>query len=54
MPHSPEPAQVTLRHSYLAVAILIAAGITLICGVLFILLYRAQADKEAVTAFLAQ
>src|SRR6478752_4904113 len=33
-------------------AILIAAGITLVCGVLFILLYRAQADKEAVTAFL--
>ena len=26
MPHSPEPAQVTLRRSYLAVAILIAAG----------------------------
>jgi len=34
-------------------AILIAAGITLICGVLFILLYRPKPDQEAVTAFLA-
>jgi len=34
-------------------AILIAAGITMICAVLFILLYRAKADKEFVTAFLA-
>jgi hypothetical protein len=35
-------------------AILIAAGITLICGVLFILLYRPKPDKEVVTAFLAR
>jgi len=35
-------------------AILIAAGITLICGVLFILLYHAKADKDVVTAFLAR
>jgi MFS transporter, ACS family, D-galactonate transporter len=34
-------------------AILISAGITMICGVLFILLYRAKADKEFVAAFLA-
>ncbi|MBW8709274.1 MAG: MFS transporter [Alphaproteobacteria bacterium] len=34
-------------------AILIAAGITMICGVLFLLLYRAKADKEFVDAFLA-
>ena len=32
---------------------LVAAGITLICGILFILLYHAKADKDAVTAFLA-
>ncbi|HYJ36227.1 MAG TPA: MFS transporter [Rhizomicrobium sp.] len=35
-------------------AILIAAGITLICGVLFILLYHAKADKDVVTAFFAR
>jgi len=34
-------------------AILISAGITMTCGVLFILLYRAKADKEFVVAFLA-
>ena len=34
-------------------AILISAGITMACGVLFILLYRAKADKEFVAAFLA-
>jgi ACS family D-galactonate transporter-like MFS transporter len=34
-------------------AILISAGITMTCGVLFILLYRAKADKEFVAAFLA-
>jgi sugar phosphate permease len=34
-------------------AILISAGITMICGVLFILLYRGKADKEFVTGFLA-
>ncbi len=34
-------------------AILISAGITLACALLFILLYRAKADKEFVAAFLA-
>jgi sugar phosphate permease len=34
-------------------AILIAAGVTLICAVLFILLYRAKADREHVAAFLS-
>jgi ACS family D-galactonate transporter-like MFS transporter len=34
-------------------AIVISAGITMTCGVLFILLYRAKADKEFVAAFLA-
>jgi ACS family D-galactonate transporter-like MFS transporter len=34
-------------------AILISAGITLVCALLFILLYRAKADKEFVAAFLA-
>ena len=34
-------------------AILISAGITMACAVLFILLYRAKADKEFVAAFLA-
>jgi ACS family D-galactonate transporter-like MFS transporter len=34
-------------------AILISAGVTLICGVLFIFLYRAKADKEFVAAFFA-
>jgi sugar phosphate permease len=34
-------------------AILISAAITLVCAVLFILLYRAQTDKEVVDAFLA-
>jgi ACS family D-galactonate transporter-like MFS transporter len=34
-------------------AILISAGVTMICGVLFILLYRAKADKEFVAAFFA-
>jgi ACS family glucarate transporter-like MFS transporter/ACS family D-galactonate transporter-like MFS transporter len=33
-------------------AILIAAGVTLVCAVLFILLYRAKADREHVAAFL--
>ena len=35
-------------------AILIAAGITLICGVLFVLLYRPKPDKDVVTAFFAR
>jgi len=35
-------------------AILIAAGITLICAVLFILLYRAKADRDFVAGFLAR
>jgi len=34
-------------------AIVIAAGVTLICALLFLLLYRAKADKESVEAFLA-
>ena len=34
-------------------AILISAGITMTCAVLFILLYRAKADKEFVAAFIA-
>ena len=34
-------------------AILISAGITMICGLLFLLQYRAKADKEVVTRFLA-
>lgn len=33
-------------------AILISAGITMSCGLLFILLYRAKADKDIVAAFL--
>ena len=32
-------------------AILISAGVTLACGVLFMLLYRVEADKQAVAAF---
>jgi sugar phosphate permease len=39
-------------HSF-APAILISAGVTMICAVLFILLYRPRPDKEFVTAFLA-
>jgi len=35
-------------------AILISAGITLISGVLFLLLYRVKADRERVAAFLAR
>jgi nitrate/nitrite transporter NarK len=34
-------------------AILIAAGITMVCAVLFILLYRAREDKDVVAAFSA-
>ena len=34
-------------------AILISAGITLFCAVLFLLLYRVKTDRQAVTAFLA-
>ena len=34
-------------------AILISAGVTLLCGVLFLLLYRVKPDREAVIAFLA-
>jgi ACS family D-galactonate transporter-like MFS transporter len=34
-------------------AILISAGITMICAVLFILLYRPKADKDFATGFLA-
>ena len=35
-------------------AILIAAGVTLVCGLLFLLLYRVDADRQVVTAFLAR
>ena len=35
-------------------AILIAAGITLICAVLFILLYRPKVDRDFVAGFLAR
>jgi sugar phosphate permease len=34
-------------------AIVVAAGVTLLCGVLFLLLYRVQADRQVVGAFLA-
>src|SRR6201996_2958529 len=34
-------------------AILVAAGVTLLCGVLFLALYRVKTDREAVAAFLA-
>jgi len=34
-------------------AILISAGITLVCGVLFLVLYRVKADRQVVAAFLA-
>ena len=34
-------------------AILISAAITMTCAVLFVLLYRAKADKEHVAGFLA-
>jgi len=34
-------------------AILVAAGVTLLCGVLFLALYRVKPDREAVAAFLA-
>jgi sugar phosphate permease len=34
-------------------AIVISAGVTLVCALLFLLLYRAHTDKEAVEAFLA-
>lgn len=34
-------------------AILIAAGVTMICALLFLLLYRAREDRETVQAFLA-
>ena len=34
-------------------AIVISAGVTLVCALLFLLLYRAKADKEIVEAFLA-
>jgi len=43
MPHSPEPAQVTLRHSYLAVAILIAAGY----GLTFLVFYPGVMTYDA-------
>jgi hypothetical protein len=32
---------------------LISAGITLFCGVLFLLLYRVKTDRQVVAAFLA-
>ncbi len=35
-------------------AILISAGVTLACGVLFLALYRVEADKKAVADFLAK
>jgi sugar phosphate permease len=34
-------------------AILVAAGVTLLCGLLFLALYRVQKDRQTVTAFLA-
>jgi sugar phosphate permease len=34
-------------------AILVSAGVTLVCAVLFLILYRVKADREAVAAFLA-
>lgn len=34
-------------------AILVSAGVTLLCGVLFLVLYRVKSDRQAVTAFLA-
>lgn len=34
-------------------AILVAAGVTLLCGLLFLMLYRVKTDREAVAAFLA-
>ncbi len=39
-------------HSF-APAILISAGVTLLCGVLFLILYRVKSDREAVAAYLA-
>jgi sugar phosphate permease len=39
-------------HSF-APAILISAGITMVCALLFILLYRPNADKESVASFFA-
>jgi sugar phosphate permease len=51
---SPILMGVVLEHFHsFTPAILIAAGVTLTCGVLFLLLYRAKADREAVAAFLA-
>ena len=35
-------------------AILIAAGITLICAVLFVLLYHPKPDRDFVAGFLAR
>jgi len=35
-------------------AILVSAGVTLLCAVLFLVLYHVKTDREAVTAFLAQ
>ena len=34
-------------------AIMISAGVTLACGVIFLLLYRVKSDREVVAAFLA-
>jgi MFS transporter, ACS family, D-galactonate transporter len=34
-------------------AILISAGVTLVCAVLFLMLYRVKSDRQAVMAFLA-
>ena len=34
-------------------AILVAAGVTLVCAFLFLVLYRVKPDREAVIAFLA-
>jgi len=39
-------------HSF-APAILVAAGVTLLCGVLFLILYRVKTDRQVVVAFLA-
>lgn len=35
-------------------AIVIAAAVTLVCAILFLLLYRVQSDRETVSAFLAR
>ena len=43
MPHSPEPAQVASRRSYLAVAILIAAGY----GLTFLVFYPGVMTYDA-------